>query len=39
MTRLTKRVAFAIAKIDPSFIAFAAQFCDAHWLHRCFGGC
>ena len=39
MSRLSHRVVFAVAKIDPSVLALLSQFADAHWLHRCFGGC
>jgi hypothetical protein len=39
MSRITQRLVLAVAKIDPSVLVFASSVCDAHWLHRYFGGC
>ena len=39
MIRLSHRVAFAIAKIDPSVLTILSSVCDAPWIHRFFGGC
>ena len=39
MRFLTHRALSLAARIDPASMTFITSLCDAHWLHRCFGGC
>jgi len=33
------RLMMLATRFDPATLTLIASLCDAHWLHRCFGGC
>jgi hypothetical protein len=33
------RLMTILTRIDPATLVLLSSVCDAHWLHRCLGGC